>query len=82
VGPAARAAGQTTVDVAPVPGPVTGVRSHRGKPLLFLDGQPYSTLVFRDLCATRRIRFFGSGGRNGSLIFTKAAGLPRWTALG
>jgi hypothetical protein len=29
-----------------VPGPVTAVRSHLGKPLFFLDGQPYRKPVF------------------------------------
>ncbi len=35
-----------TVGKRTIPGPLTEVRTHRGKPVFFLDGQPYTKPVF------------------------------------
>ena len=56
-----------------VPGPVTTVRPHRGKPQFFLDGQPYTKPVFETYVP--QTKFFRQFAEAGTDVFSFSTNL-------
>ena len=65
-----------------VPGPRTEVRRHRGKPMFFLNGQPYSKPVFETYAP--QLKFFRQFAEAGTDVFCFSTNLgngfaaPTW----
>ena len=68
-----------------VPGPVTTVRPHRGKPQFFLDGRPYTKPIFGTYVP--KLKYFRQFAEAGSDVFSFSTNLgngfsaPTWLGL-
>jgi beta-galactosidase len=86
VATALAAASAATASSSHVPGPRTEVRRHRGRPMFFLDGRPYSKPVFETYVP--EARFFRQFAEAGTDIFCFSTNLgngfshPTWLGPG